>query len=51
MKDDLIKVKPWGKGQGDYVVVHKDDFNPEFHVKLNEPEQRKPGRPRKDADN
>lgn len=25
------KVKPWGKGQGDYVVINAEEFNPEIH--------------------
>lgn len=27
----LIKVKPWGEGQGDHVLIDESDFNPDFH--------------------
>ena len=26
-----IKVKPWGEGQGDFVVINEEDFDPEAH--------------------
>lgn len=29
-----MKVKPWGKDQGDYVEINVGDFDPEFHVAL-----------------
>lgn len=29
MEPETIKVKPWGDGQGDFVVINKDDFNPQ----------------------
>lgn len=29
-----IKVKPWGEGQGDFVLINEEDFNPEFHALL-----------------
>lgn len=27
-----IKVKPWGKDQGDYVEINADDFDPAVHA-------------------
>lgn len=29
-----IQVKPWGEGQGDFVLINEEDFNPEFHALL-----------------
>lgn len=26
-----MKVKPWGKGQGDHVVINESDFDPGKH--------------------
>jgi hypothetical protein len=26
-----IRVKPWGKGQGDFVEINADDFDPDIH--------------------
>lgn len=31
---NTIKVKPWGEGQGDYVLINKEDFNPDFHQRF-----------------
>lgn len=28
---ETIKVKPWGEGQGDFVLINAEDFNPEVH--------------------
>ena len=28
---ETIKVKPWGKDQGDHVVINADDFDPKVH--------------------
>jgi len=40
-----IKVKPWGNGQGDHVLINEEDFNREFHVRLDEKaESEKPKR-------
>lgn len=36
---ETIKVKPWGEGQGDHVVINKDDFDPEKHQLFDETEQ------------
>lgn len=45
---DTIKVKPWGKDQGDYVVINAEDFNPEKHEKYVEPaKEAKPSTPAK----
>lgn len=27
----VIKVKPWGKDQGDHVLINEEDFNPDIH--------------------
>lgn len=27
----VIKVVPWGNGQGDFVLVNEDDFDPNVH--------------------
>lgn len=35
----LLKVKPWGEGQGDFVFIEEADFDPEFHVKFEEAEE------------
>jgi hypothetical protein len=29
-----IKVKPWGKDQGDFVEINATDFNPDVHEML-----------------
>lgn len=31
---ETVKVKPWSDDQGDYVLINKDDFNPEVHELL-----------------
>lgn len=31
---ETIKVKPWGKDQGDFVIINKSDFDPEVHEML-----------------
>lgn len=31
-----MKVKPWGKGQGEHVVINEADFDPEKHQKVTE---------------
>ena len=33
---DLLKVQPWGKGQGDYVEINAEDFDPKRHKKYEE---------------
>lgn len=29
-----MKVKPWGEGQGDHVVINSEDFDPAMHEPL-----------------
>ena len=31
-----VKVMPWGKGQGDYVVINAEDFDPSKHKLLDD---------------
>lgn len=31
-----MNVKPWGKDQGDFVVINEADFDPEKHQKVTE---------------
>ena len=31
-----IKVKPWGKDQGDHVVINEPDYDPKVHELLDE---------------
>jgi hypothetical protein len=33
-----VKVKPWGEGQGDFVEINEDDFDPKTHKKLSDAE-------------
>ena len=35
----VIKVEPWGKGQGDFVNIYEDDFDKNIH-KMYDPEAR-----------
>lgn len=30
--NQTLKVKPWGDGQGDHVLLNVSDFDPGFHV-------------------
>ena len=34
MRIATIQVKPWGKGQGDFVEINADDFDPSVHKRL-----------------
>lgn len=43
-----VKVKPWGTGQGDYVEINADDFDPALHTLLDD-DKPKRGRPKKDT--
>ena len=43
-----IKVKPWGQGQGDFVVINEADFDPALHERLDAAD--KPAPSRSDAD-
>ena len=29
----VMKVMPWGKEQGDFVLIESENFDPNFHVK------------------
>ena len=31
---ETMKVKPWGEGQGDHVVINVSDFDPKKHTPL-----------------
>lgn len=31
-----INVKPWGQDQGDFVVIEEENFDPAFHVRLDD---------------
>lgn len=33
-KCDTIRVKPWGEGQGEFVEINAEDFNPDIHTAL-----------------
>ena len=37
----LIKVKPWGKDQGDHVLIDDAEFDPKIHKKIEEDEKPK----------
>lgn len=41
MSNKTLKVKSWGEGQGDYVLINEADFDPELHELIDEP-----GKPR-----
>ena len=34
---EVVKVKPWGKGQGDFVEINAEDFDSKIHTKYSEP--------------
>lgn len=34
MSIPTIKVKPWGEGQGDHVVINEADFDPSKHERF-----------------
>jgi hypothetical protein len=34
MNAQTIRVKPWGEGQGDHVVISAEDFDPAIHTPL-----------------
>lgn len=36
---ETINVKPWGKDQGDFVVINKADFDPKVHELLDASEE------------
>lgn len=31
-----VKVKPWGKDQGDFVEINEEDFDPKVHKAFEE---------------
>jgi len=33
---NTIKVKPWGKQQGEFVLINESDFDPSVHVKFDD---------------
>lgn len=41
-EDNILHVKPWGKDQGDYVRINKEDFDPEFHELLDAAQKKEP---------
>lgn len=45
----LLKVKPWGKDQGDYVLIEEEDFDASKHEKLEEEKPRR-GRTSREAE-
>lgn len=49
MRIETIKVKPWGKDQGEFVEINVDDFDPEFHTLLDDVAAPKRARKTKDA--
>lgn len=38
---DTIRVKPWGEGQGEFVEINADDFDPKVHRPFNAEEAAK----------
>ena len=34
---NTVKVKPWGKDQGEFVIINEEDFDPIFHEQLDAP--------------
>lgn len=42
---EVIKVKPWGKGQGDYVLINAADFDASKH-ELYEVDDKPPAKPK-----
>lgn len=48
---ETVKVKPWGKGQGEFVIVNKDRYEAnKDKYELYEPVKKSPGRPKKGKD-
>lgn len=33
---NTLKVKPWGKDQGDFVLINESDFDADKHQRLDE---------------
>lgn len=42
---EVIKVKTWGKDQGEYVLINAEDFDPAVHALLDASEPTKPKAP------
>lgn len=42
---ETIKVKPWGKGQGDFVEINVEDYDEKQHKRLTDAELAKLGKP------
>lgn len=42
----VIKVKPWGEGQGEFVLIEEEDFDEEVHT-LHESDAEQPKRQRR----
>lgn len=36
---ETVNVMPWGKDQGDYVVINKEDFDEKKHKIYEEPKE------------
>lgn len=43
---ETIKVKPWGEGQGDFVIINAADFDPAQHVKFEGGDGEAPPKPK-----
>ncbi len=41
----VLKCKPWGEGQGDFVLVDEDSFDPTFHKLSDPPDREAPHKP------
>jgi len=39
MNDKTLKVEPWGEGQGDFVVIDKENFDESVHTLFVEKDQ------------
>jgi hypothetical protein len=48
----ILKVKPWGKDQGDFVIIDEENFDSDFHELFEKPEpkQRKKKASEKDKE-
>lgn len=42
MEIEILKVKPWGKDQGDHVLINASDFDANFHELLDAAPAAKP---------
>jgi hypothetical protein len=38
-KCNVIRVKPWGEGQGDFVVIDPQTYDPNVHQVHDEPDE------------